>query len=177
MEQLIADAQNLDLMLDKMAAHIVERHAHNEHLALVGIKRRGIFIAKRLNEKIHKILGKKALYGELDIKLYCDDLSQVADNPVLNGCDINFDMEGKTIVLVDDVLYTGRTLLTALNALLKTGKPGAIELAVVIDRGHHEIPVAADYAGDILPTAKNQVVHVHLTENDGEDNVMLHTVE
>ncbi|ACC98279.1 Uracil phosphoribosyltransferase [Elusimicrobium minutum Pei191] len=173
MEKLIKDGEELNRTLDRMAHEILEKHEIDNTLALVGIRTRGIYIARRLMEKIKKITGKDVLYGELDITLYRDDLSQVAEQPVLKATNIPFDITGKTIILTDDVLYTGRTIRSALAALSDFGRPSRIELAVIVDRGHRELPIKADYVGKNLPTAKTEIVHIKLKEYDGEDSITL----
>ncbi|WP_424244487.1 pyrimidine operon attenuation protein/uracil phosphoribosyltransferase [Elusimicrobium posterum] len=173
MGKVIKDGGELNRTMDRIAHEIIERHEIDGTVALVGIRSRGVYIAQRLREKIQKITGKEVLYGELDITLYRDDLSQVSEQPLLKATNIPFDITGKTIILTDDVLYTGRTIRSALAALSDFGRPARIELAVLVDRGHRELPIKADYVGKNLPTAKNEIVHVKLEEHDGQDSINL----
>ena len=175
MEKLIKNDAELNRTLDRVAHEIIERHTSLDDVALVGIRTRGVFIARRLRERIKKFTGAEPLYGELDITLYRDDLSQVSETPLLKATDIPFDITGKTIILADDVLYTGRTIRSALAALSDFGRPARIELAVLVDRGHRELPIKADYVGKNLPTARAEIVKVRLKECDGEDSIKLVT--
>ncbi|MCL2888558.1 MAG: bifunctional pyr operon transcriptional regulator/uracil phosphoribosyltransferase PyrR [Elusimicrobia bacterium] len=175
MEKLIKNDTELNRTLDRIAHEIIERHTSLDNVALVGIRTRGVYIARRLRERIKKFTGVETLYGELDITLYRDDLSQVSEAPLLKATDIPFDITGKILILTDDVLYTGRTIRSALAALADFGRPSRIELAVIVDRGHRELPVKADYVGKNLPTARTENVKVRLTESDGEDSIKLVT--
>ena len=170
---LIMDGVALERALKRIAHEIVEKNKGVEGLALIGIRRRGVPIAKRIAGYIELFEGAKPEIGSLDITFYRDDLSLLDDHPVFKGTDIAFDLNKKTIVLVDDVLYTGRTARAALDALMDLGRPGCIQLAVIVDRGHRELPIRADYVGKNLPTAKTEVVHVRVTEIDGEDTVVI----
>ena len=171
----ILSAQQYPKTLDRIAHEILERHEVGADLVLIGIRTRGVFLAERLAQTIKKFTGTDILTGELDITLYRDDLSQVAEQPVLKATKINFDLKGKTVILVDDVLYTGRTIRSALAALADFGRPERIELAVMVDRGHREVPIKADYVGKNVPTAKNEVISVKVKEYDGEDAVYVGT--
>ena len=130
-------------------------------------------LAQRLVKEIRKIAGRDVPLGILDINLYRDDLTRVAEQPVIKKTEINFDLEGQTVVLVDDVLYTGRTIRSALDALVDFGRPKRIELAVLIDRGHRELPIRADFVGKNIPTQDNEIVHVYLSETDQKDEVVV----
>ena len=155
----------------RISHEIVEKHAGTDGLALVGIQRRGVPLARRLAAAIRENEGVDVPVGALDITFYRDDLSLVAQQPIVKGTDIAFDLNGRTIVLVDDVLYTGRTIRAAMDALVDYGRPQAIRLAVLVDRGHRELPIRADHVGKNVPTSREEVVKVTLEETDGEDAV------
>jgi pyrimidine operon attenuation protein/uracil phosphoribosyltransferase len=169
----IIDADGLRRIVTRIAHEIVERNKGVEDLVLIGIRRRGVPIASRLAERIGEFEGKPPVQGSLDITLYRDDLSTVAHQPVVGSTDIPVDINGKVVVLVDDVLYTGRTVRAAMDALIDFGRPRAIQLAVVIDRGHRELPIRADYVGKNVPTSKKEVIGVKLAEIDGADAVVI----
>jgi pyrimidine operon attenuation protein/uracil phosphoribosyltransferase len=160
--------------LIRIVHEIIEHNKGIKNLALIGIKRRGDFIARRIAEKIKTSEGLDVPLGAVDITLYRDDLQLVSEAPIIEGTDINFDINRKTIVLVDDVLYTGRTIRAAIEEILDFGRPRAIQLAVLIDRGHRELPIQADFVGKKVPAARNEIVDVHIKELDGEDCVLLH---
>ncbi|GAB4112519.1 MAG: bifunctional pyr operon transcriptional regulator/uracil phosphoribosyltransferase PyrR [Candidatus Caldatribacteriota bacterium] len=159
--------------LVRMAHEIVERNKGVKDLALIGIRTRGVYLALRLAEEIQKIENKEIPVGTLDITLYRDDLSLVARQPLLLKTEIPFDVGQKKVVLVDDVLYTGRTVRAALDAIMDLGRPIMIQLAVLIDRGHRELPIRADYIGKNIPTSKKEIVKVQLKEVDNLDKVGL----
>jgi pyrimidine operon attenuation protein/uracil phosphoribosyltransferase len=144
-----------------------------DDLVLVGIRRRGVPIAQRIAAKIQEFEGAPPVLGSLDITLYRDDLSTVAHQPVVGSTDIPVDINGKIVVLVDDVLYTGRTIRAAMDALIDFGRPRAVQLAVVVDRGHRELPIRADYVGKNVPTSKKEVIGVKLADVDGVDSVVI----
>ena len=171
----IMDAEDMDLALSRMAAEVVERRQVRDTLAIIGIRRRGVPLGVKLAEKIEKILNRKVPFGILDITLYRDDLTTVATSPILKESKIDFDVNGKSIILVDDVLYTGRTIRAAMDALVDFGRPQAIQLAVLVDRGHRELPIRADYVGKNIPTARHEQVEVRLAEVDGVDEVVIET--
>lgn len=160
--------------LVRIVHEIIEKNKGTKHLVLIGIKRRGDFIARRLAERIKKSEGKKIPLGALDITLYRDDLQLVSETPIIESTDITFDLSKKTIILVDDVLYTGRTIRAAMEEIFNFGRPKAIQLAVLVDRGHRELPIQADFVGKRVPTAKSEIVDVHVEEMDDEDCVLLH---
>ena len=170
---VIMDGVALERALKRIAHEIVEKNKGVENLALIGIHRRGVPIAKRIAQYIELFEGAKPEIGSLDITFYRDDLSLLADHPVFKGTDIAFDLNKKTVVLADDVLYTGRTARAGLDALMDLGRPSYIQLAVIVDRGHRELPIRADYVGKNLPTSKTEVVHVRVKEIDGEDDVVI----
>jgi pyrimidine operon attenuation protein/uracil phosphoribosyltransferase len=169
----VLDQEALQRSLLRIAHEIVEKNKGTKGLCLVGIRNRGAYLAQRLADCIEKIEREKIPVGILDITLYRDDLTLVATSPVVSKTEIDFDITGKNLVLVDDVLYTGRTVRAALDALIDFGRPRSIQLAVLIDRGHRELPIRADYAGKNIPTAQNETVEVHLLESDGEDAVVI----
>ena len=167
------DADRMGRTLTRIAHEILERNRGVEELALVGIRTRGVPIAKRLAKAIHEINGHEIPTGALDITLYRDDLMRTAvgAQPVIRKTEIPFSIDDRRILLVDDVLYTGRTIRAALDALIDFGRPKSIQLAVLVDRGHRELPIKADYVGKNLPTALSESVQVHLLEVDGRDEV------
>jgi pyrimidine operon attenuation protein/uracil phosphoribosyltransferase len=173
MEKIILTAEEMDKTLQRMVYEILEKHENIDNIAFVGIRTRGVFLARILKEKFNKASGKEVPSGELDITLYRDDLSQIADYPVIKGTKIDFDIKGKDIILIDDVLFTGRTIRSALSELSDFGRPARIELAVLIDRGHRELPIQADFTGKHIPTAMKEVIHVKVKDYDGHDAVLL----
>ncbi|MFC5541319.1 MAG: bifunctional pyr operon transcriptional regulator/uracil phosphoribosyltransferase PyrR [Bacilli bacterium] len=172
----LLDAQAMNRALTRIAHEIIERNKGIDKVILVGIRTRGTYLARRLAEKIEKIEGKKVRTGELDITLYRDDLSTkfVGDEPKVQQVDIDYVVNDQKIVLVDDVLYTGRTVRAALDAVMDLGRPAQIQLAVLIDRGHRELPIRADYVGKNIPTSSSERIVVQVTEVDGKDQVTLH---
>jgi len=167
------DADRISRTLARIAHEILERNHAVDQLALVGIRTRGVPLARRLARAIHQISGQEVPTGALDITLYRDDLMRTAvgAQPVIRKTEIPFSIDDKRILLVDDVLYTGRTIRAALDALIEFGRPRAIQLVVLVDRGHRELPIKADYVGKNLPTSLSQSVQLHLTEIDGRDEV------
>jgi pyrimidine operon attenuation protein/uracil phosphoribosyltransferase len=159
--------------ITSLARQIAQEGKNLGNLAIVGIRRRGVPLAQRISAQIEKLYGVKPELGTLDITLYRDDLSLVAVQPVVHGTEINFNVEGKRIVLIDDVLYTGRTVRAAISEIVDFGRPAKIELAVLVDRGHRELPIAADYVGKKIETRRDELVDVLLTETDGEDKVVV----
>jgi pyrimidine operon attenuation protein/uracil phosphoribosyltransferase len=160
----------------RISHEIVEKQAGTDGLALVGIQRRGVPLAHRIAEAIAEHESVRVPVGALDITFYRDDLSLVAQQPVVKGTDLPFDLNGATVVLVDDVLYTGRTIRAAMDALVDFGRPQAIRLAVLIDRGHRELPIRADHVGKNVPTSREETVRVHLAETDGDDGVEIERI-
>jgi pyrimidine operon attenuation protein/uracil phosphoribosyltransferase len=173
---VVLDDQMIRRALTRISHEIVERNKGVEDCILVGIKTRGIFIAKRLAERIQQIEGTSVAIGELDITLYRDDLTfQSKDNePLVKGSDIPEDITNKKVILVDDVLYTGRTVRAAMDALIDIGRPSQIQLAVLVDRGHRELPIRADYVGKNIPTSSEERIVVELVEVDQEDKVSIY---
>ncbi|HUG53703.1 MAG TPA: bifunctional pyr operon transcriptional regulator/uracil phosphoribosyltransferase PyrR [Vicinamibacteria bacterium] len=169
----LMDADRLARTLSRMAHEILERHPDIAGTVLVGVRTRGVPLARRLAELLREATGLAPLVGALDITLYRDDLTTVGPQPVLKGTDIPASIDGRTVILVDDVLYTGRTARAALDELIDFGRPSRIELAVLVDRGHRELPIHADYAGRTLTTSRDEAVQVTLREEDGHDRVVL----
>jgi pyrimidine operon attenuation protein/uracil phosphoribosyltransferase len=169
----VLDKEALNRSIVRIAHEILEKNKGTEDLCLVGIRNRGAYLAKRLAERITEIEKAKVPVGVLDITLYRDDLTLIAQQPVVHKTEIDFDISEKTVVLVDDVLYTGRTIRAAMDALIDLGRPKSVQLAVLIDRGHRELPIRADYAGKNIPTAKNETIEVRLSEVDGADEVVI----
>jgi pyrimidine operon attenuation protein / uracil phosphoribosyltransferase len=168
----VMDADDIARALARIAHEILERNRGQE-VALVGVRSRGVPLAERLARLIRDFGGPTARTGSLDINLYRDDLSRIADHPVVHRTDVPFDVDGARIVLVDDVLFTGRTVRAALNALIDLGRPDWIQLVILVDRGHREVPIRADYVGKNLPTARGEQVEVRLAESEGQDEVVL----
>ena len=169
----VLDKEAIDKSLKRMAHEIIENADTMADTVLIGIKNRGAYIAERLADKIKEIAGKRPEVGALDITLYRDDLTQVSEQPIVHATEITFDIDQKRVVLVDDVLFTGRTIRCALDALIDFGRPGKIQLAVLVDRGHRELPIRADYVGKNVPTSIKESVEVRLAESDGKDEVVI----
>ncbi len=169
----VLDKDTLNRSLMRIAHEILEKNKGTQDLCLIGIRNRGAFLAKRLAGCIEKIDKVSVPVGILDITLYRDDLTLIASQPVVRKTEIDFSIADKNLILVDDVLYTGRTVRAALDALIDLGRPKTIQLAVLVDRGHRELPIRADYAGKNIPTSKNETVEVHLEEIDDKDEVVI----
>lgn len=169
----ILDKDSIDKSLKRMAHEIVENSKDVGGTVLIGIKNRGAYIAERLADKIGQIAGSRPEVGALDITLYRDDLTQLSEQPVVHATEITFGIDQKRVVLVDDVLFTGRTIRCALDALIDFGRPAKIQLAVLVDRGHRELPIRADYVGKNVPTSAKELVEVRLSESDGKDEVVI----
>lgn len=167
------DEAAIERALIRIAHEILEKNKGTENLCLIGIQRRGVPLAERIADRIEKIEGVRPPVGILDITFYRDDLSMLSEHPVLNGTSIGFVVNGMTIVLVDDVLYTGRTSRAAIEAVFDMGRPSCIQLAILIDRGHRELPIRADYFGKNIPTSRSESIHVKVNEIDGQDCVVL----
>jgi pyrimidine operon attenuation protein / uracil phosphoribosyltransferase len=169
------DADRMSRSLIRIAHEIVERNRGVDDLALVGIRERGVPLAKRIARELAQIAGRDVPTGALDITLYRDDLMRqaVGPQPVVRSTDIRFNIDNQVIVLVDDVLYTGRTIRAALDALIDFGRPRAIQLVVLVDRGHRELPIKADYVGKNVPTSRRESIQVRLQEVDGHDEVVI----
>jgi pyrimidine operon attenuation protein/uracil phosphoribosyltransferase len=167
------DAGRMARTLSRIAHEILERNPDVKRLALVGVRSRGVPLARRLARLIEEATGSAPALGALDIALYRDDFTSLAAQPITKGSDILFSIDGRTVVIVDDVLFTGRTVRAALDQLIDFGRPARIELAVLVDRGHRELPIRADYVGRTLATAREEAVQVLLREEDGRDEVLL----
>ena len=171
--KLLMTAAEIDLVLARMAAEIIEKLGPRGDFAIVGIRRRGVPLAQRLCRRIEDVLKRPIPLGILDITLYRDDLTTVSDRPMLRETLIDFDINDLNLVLVDDVLYTGRTIRAALDGLVDLGRPKRVQLAVLIDRGNRELPIRADYVGKYIETAEDEIVEVRLNEEDQEERVIL----
>lgn len=169
----ILDGKEIDRILKRMACEIIEAHPTTKNVALLGIHTRGVFLARRLQKHIRAFDGGELTVGEIDITLYRDDWTQMSAQPVVKTTDIAFSVDNKQIILVDDVLYTGRTVRAAMDAAIDFGRPSRIELAVLVDRGHRELPIQSNYTGYCIKTDRSEVVNVLLQEYDGEDRVTL----
>lgn len=171
--RVIMTKEDIQRCLVRITHEIIERNKGTGDLAIIGIKNRGANLAQRLVKLIKEIDKTEVPLGLLDINLYRDDLTDIAQQPVVQETKIDFDVTGKIIILVDDVLYTGRTIRCALDAIIDFGRPKLIQLAVLLDRGHRELPIRPDYVGKNVPTAKNELVEVRLEEVDGKDEVAI----
>ncbi len=176
-KSIIMDESGMRRAIVRIAHEIIEKNKGVEEVALMGIRTRGVPLAARIANEIKSIEGIDVPVGMLDITLYRDDLSTLGYNPIVHGTDIDFDLSGKIIVLVDDVLYTGRTIRAALDAVIDMGRPSTIQLAVLVDRGHRELPIRADYVGKNVPTAKKEAIEVTLVEEDKIDEVSIGDIE
>ena len=169
----IMDKAQMERSIHRMAHEIIEQNRGLEKIRLVGIRSRGVPLSDRLSNYLKVIENQEIPVGILDITLYRDDLSTISHQPVIKGSQLDFDIEDAIIILVDDVLYTGRTVRAAIDALLDFGRPKQIQLAVLIDRGHRELPIKADYVGKNVPTSKEEIIKVSFEETDGEDSVKI----
>lgn len=169
----LMSADDMNRALKRMSHQILERNQGAENIVLLGIRRRGVPLAKRLAQNIYIIEGIQVPVGELDITLYRDDLTEIQPDPVINTSQIDFDINAKDVILVDDVFFTGRTARAALDAAAKFGRASTIQLAVLVDRGHRELPIRADYVGKNVPTSKSEFIAVEVSEIDGGESVKL----
>ncbi len=170
----ILDKSSMQRTLTRLAHEIVEKNSQcKKNLSLVGIRTRGVYVAERINSEIEKIIGEKLPQGILDITLYRDDLTLVGPGPIVRETQIDFHLEDKKVILVDDVLFSGRTIRAAMDELIDFGRPKVIQLAVLVDRGHRELPIRADYVGKNIPTSLQETVEVRLQEIDGKDEVIV----
>ena len=169
----IMDSAAIKRALHRLSSEIVEKNQGAQNLYIVGIRRRGVPLAERIVNKIEALEGERPLYGIIDITLYRDDLSTVGANPIVNRTELEHDIEGKNVILVDDVLYTGRTIRAAMDQLMDFGRPRKVQLAVLIDRGreHRELPIQADFIGKIVPTKQAEIIKVMLKEFDNVEAV------
>jgi len=171
--KLLMTAAEMDLVLARISAEIVEKLGPQDEFAIIGIRRRGVDLAQRLRSKLEAILRRHIPIGILDITLYRDDLTTISNRPMLRETLIDFDINNLSLVLVDDVLYTGRTIRAALDGIVDLGRPKRVQLAVLIDRGHRELPIQADYVGKHIQTSEDETVEVRLNEEDQEERVVL----
>ena len=174
---VIMDESAMMRALSRISHEIIERNKGVSDVAIIGIQRRGVPLSNMISEKIHEIEGVGVPVGILDITFYRDDLSLLSEHPVVKGTEIDFSVTGKKIILVDDVLYTGRTVRAAIEAIMDLGRPSSIQLAILVDRGHRELPIRADYVGKNVPTSKDEVIHVKLEEYDGINSVDIGDIE
>lgn len=173
-EKEIIDKMTMSRALTRITYEIIERHKGIDDIVLVGIKTRGIYLAKRIAERLKQLEGKEIPVGELDITLYRDDNHEVKkEEPIINGTNVSFSLENKEVILVDDVIFTGRTIRAALDAIMDIGRPDKISLAVLVDRGHRELPIRADYVGKNIPTSKSEQIIVAVEEVDGKDGILI----
>ena len=169
----LLDKIKINRTLVRLAHEIIEKNPNTENLAIIGIRTRGDIIAKRISKNINEILGKKIDLGTIDVTFYRDDFKTNLGSPKVGPSKILFDIDKKNIILIDDVLYTGRTIRAAMEEIFSLGRPNKIQLAVLIARGHRELPIKADYVGKNYPTSLNEHVHVYLKETDNTENVEL----
>ena len=169
----ILDGLEIDRILKRMACEILEKHKSTDQLALIGIHTRGVFLSRRLRQHIQDFDGVELPVGEIDITLYRDDWTQMSPQPVVKTTDIAFSVDNKQIILVDDVLFSGRTVRAAMDQVIDFGRPARIELAVLVDRGHRELPIQSNYTGHCIKTRRSQMINVLLKECDGQDKVTL----
>jgi pyrimidine operon attenuation protein/uracil phosphoribosyltransferase len=169
----ILDAADIDRILTRMTHEILEVHKGADNLTLIGIQTRGVYLAKRIQSRINKIERIEIPTGDMDITLYRDDWTRISHHPNVKATDISFSVDGRQIILVDDVLFTGRTTRAAMDALVDFGRPDRIELAVLVDRSHRELPIQANYVGKFVETRRSETVNVLLSEHDGEDRVVI----
>lgn len=177
LKSVLLDDKAMQRSLIRVAHEIIEKNKGVEDIVLVGIKRRGYPLAERIGRQIANIEGVEVPVGSVDISLYRDDLHTLDDMPTINDRDLGIEVVGKKVVLVDDVLYTGRTARAAIDAVIDAGRPTMIQLAVLIDRGHRELPIRADFVGKNVPTSKGEMVSVELKEIDGTDSVKIFELE
>ncbi|MGC5325654.1 bifunctional pyr operon transcriptional regulator/uracil phosphoribosyltransferase PyrR [Brevibacillus sp. SYSU BS000544] len=176
-KSIIMDEAAIRRALTRIAHEIIERNKGVEDCIIVGIKTRGVFLAEKIVQRIEQIENARVQVGELDITFYRDDLTHKAEDAVFQGAKLPGEITGKTIILVDDVLFTGRTVRAALDAIIDQGRPKMIQLAVLVDRGHRELPIRPDYVGKNVPTSRSEIVAVQLQEVDGHDCVTIHKEE
>ena len=169
----IMNDKSIELALTRISHEIIERNSGVDNVSLIGIRTRGAIIAERLAKILERITDQKIEVGIIDITLYRDDINDMLDQPLVQKTDILFNVSKRTIVLEDDVLYTGRTVRAALDAIIDLGRPESIQLAVLVDRGHRELPISADFAGREVPTSSKERVEVHLNEHDGKEQVII----
>ncbi len=173
-EHILVDEKTMERMLMRLSHEIIEKNEGAEELYLVGIRRRGVPLAERIKANIERFSDIRVYLGALDITLYRDDLKELFPTPQVHGTDVPFDVNGKVVILVDDVIYTGRTARAAMEAIIRLGRPAAIRLCVIVDRGHRELPIAANFVGKNVPTARSEFVSVRVEEIDGRNEIALY---
>jgi pyrimidine operon attenuation protein/uracil phosphoribosyltransferase len=176
-EKVVLDGDDMRRTLVRVAHEIVEKHGEPESLAIIGIHRRGAVLARRLHALLGDLLDSELPFGEIDISFYRDDLARRTESPVVHASRLEFPLDGRTVVVVDDVLFTGRTVRAAIEALFDYGRPARVQLAVLVDRGHRELPFRPDYVGKNLPTARTERVNVRVAELDGADEVTITSLQ
>lgn len=174
-EQVMWEGPDIDRMLTQMTGQLLKRHRNTENLVLIGIRTGGVFLADRIKSKILALQGASISRGDLDITLYRDDWTRIGHHPIVQKTELPFSLDGKEVILVDDVLFTGRTVRAAMDALIDFGRPDRIELAVLVDRGHRELPIQANYVGTTMETLRDTTVNVHLEEKAGKDEITIST--
>ena len=170
---ILLDAADINRILTRMTHEILEVHKGSANLSLIGIQTRGVYLAGRIQKKISEIEGVEISTGNMDITLYRDDWTRIAPHPIVQATEISFSVDGRQIILVDDVLFTGRTTRAAMDAVIDFGRPDRIELAVLVDRGYRELPIQANYVGKFIETQRTDTINVQLSECDGEDRVII----
>ncbi|MGN0838018.1 MAG: bifunctional pyr operon transcriptional regulator/uracil phosphoribosyltransferase PyrR [Pyramidobacter sp.] len=170
---VVMTAEDMERALRRMSSEIAEKNHGVENIVIIGIQRRGVYLAGRLREMMRGSEGVKLPLGELDITLYRDDITLLSDQPVVHSTSVPFDLNGKKVILVDDVLFTGRTIRAALEALGDIGRPACVQLLILIDRGHRELPIQPDYLGKAVPTSQQETVEVRVKELDGNDEAVI----
>lgn len=174
LKAVLLDEKAINRTLTRISHEIIEKNKGVDNVILIGIKRRGVYLANRLADIIEKIEGKRVDVGSVDITLYRDDLTAVGNQPIVKDSEIETDVKEKIVILVDDVLYTGRTVRAAIEAIIHSGRPQMIQFAVLIDRGHRELPIRADYVGKNVPTSKSEMISVEVAELDKKDAVTIY---
>lgn len=170
---VVMTTEDMERALRRMSSEIAEKNHGVENIVIIGIQRRGVYLAGRLREMMRGSEGVKLPLGELDITLYRDDITLLSDQPVVHSTSVPFDLNGKKVILVDDVLFTGRTIRAALEALGDIGRPACVQLLILIDRGHRELPIQPDYLGKAVPTSQQETVEVRVKELDGNDEAVI----
>lgn len=172
----ILDSKGIQRSLTRVSHEIIEKNKGTENIILIGIKRRGYPLAQRIAKAIEEIEGIEIPVGSVDISLYRDDLTAINEQPIIKNSELGTNIVGKKVILVDDVIYTGRTVRAAIDAVIHCGRPDMIQLAVLVDRGHRELPIRADYVGKNIPTSRSELISVELTEIDGNDSVKIYEI-
>lgn len=171
---LLLDSKAMNRSIMRVSHEIIEKNKGVKDVVLIGIQTRGVPLAQRISDKIEEIEGKKVPFGTLDITLYRDDLTKLGDGPIVKETKIDFSLDDKTVILIDDVIYTGRTVRAAMDAIFEKGRPKSIQLGVLVDRGHRELPIRADFIGKNVPTSLKEVIKVRLKEIDNVDEVVIY---